>query len=478
VTFVNVLMGENESIMRDYAKHYRSDILHVLDFSYQSLRDFRATSWPAYVLADASGEIIVQTIGMGRGSTEVDKFRRAIDRVCASDGQQEKPKAASVVCENGICVIAPLAGGEARVRETSPCLATAPDGVLWLAYCSNHEGDNNIYLKRCTPGTPGEPMAVTRSTADDYAPALAVGPDGCVWVAWASNRTGKYDIYLRSFDGKSWSSEYRVTTSDDDAMRPATVVDADGRVWVTYYKWNRNFGTSRDRDVFARWLHDGKWSDELLVSPAEPAIEDHADPAIAADPEVGGRVWIAWSYDYHPQLFDKPEDTDQPSIFARPVGLDGPVGEDLQLVGTRGRHLHAVDLWPTLAFDPDGGLWCAFDYGPLARGGRGTLVARFDGNRFAAPDRILRTDDDFASPRLHIGADGTKLLVWSERIGGCWCIRGVLDTGSGWSQPKEIAASEGDLRAPVTAIQNGRTWVAYEEETDLHSRIRVTQKQF
>jgi hypothetical protein len=298
-------------------------------------------------------------------------------------------------------------------------------------------------------------------------------------MAWASNRSGKYDIYLRSFDGKSWSPEHRVTESRDDAMRPAVAADQDGRVWVAYYKWNCNSGgASRDRDVFVRWLHNGQWSDELLVSPAEPAIEDHADPAIAADPRVGGRVWIAWSYDYHPQLFDEPEDTDQPSIFARPVGVMGPLGEGIHLVGTRGRNQHAIDLWPSVAFDPAGNLWCAYDYSPLTRGQRGALVASFNGDRFAAPDRVAMTRGDFASPSLHVGADGTKLLVWSQRVGELWNVRGSLDTGSGWSPPKEIAASSGDLRSPAAAFVDEEVWVAYEEETDLESKIRVTKVGF
>ena len=136
-------------------------------------------------------------------------------------------------------------------------------------------------------------MVATRSLADDYAPALAVDSDGRAWIAWASNRTGKYDIYLRSFDGKSWSAEHRVTESQDDAMRPAVAADHDGRVWVAYYKWNRNFGTSRDRDVFARWFHNGQWSDEFLVSPE--VLGDHcfkAEPATHRTADIVDYMWI------------------------------------------------------------------------------------------------------------------------------------------------------------------------------------------
>lgn len=36
----------------------------------------------------------------------------------------------------------------------------------------------------------------------------------------------------------------------------------------------------------------------------------------------------------------------------------------------------AADLWPQLAFDPDGELWCAYDFGSMKRQQRGVLVTR------------------------------------------------------------------------------------------------------
>jgi hypothetical protein len=481
VRFVEVLLGENEAIATDFMKHYRSGALHVLDFRYRSFRDLGANSWPYYVFADRDGTVVFQTVSMGRGFADLVRFREAIDRVVAErpDEGEDRGKAAagaapSVVCKDGICVVQAAPGEKPPIRETNPSLAAGPDGSLWLAWCSDREGDANVYLRRCDPAKEGETLAVTRSLADDYAPAAAVGPDGRVWVAWASNRDGRYDIYLRSFDGQKGSAEMRVTESADDAMRPDVAVDRDGRVWVVYYKWNRNFGASRDRDVFARWFHDGDWSDEMLVSPDEPKIEDHTDPAIAADPKIGGRVWIAWSYDYHPSLFEKPENTDQPSVFARPVGVEGPIGDAIELVGTRGMALAAVDLWPSLAFDPDGSLWCAYDFAPLLRGERGVLAARRDrdGDGFAAPDRVRVTSGGFSYPCLAIASDGTRVVAWTEASEGAWAIRASRNDGTGWSEPRDVVAGPRDLRFPSIATLGGDFWIAFEEREGLASRIR------
>lgn len=463
-----MLHGETEAIARDFRKHYRSRIPHLVDFDYDSFEQFGAKGWPAYVIARHDGEVIAQFIGIGRTKPEVDKVRAALER--ALDGQPEikAEPGGEVVCEDGICRIA--TDGEVSVRETDPCLAPAADGGYWLAWTSDEAGDNNVYLRH---GESGEVLTVTGSMADDYAPALATGGDGRVWVAWCSNRTGKYDVYLRAFDGKVWGDELRVTESADDAMRPAVAVDLDGRVWVTYYKWNRDFVTSRDRDVFARWYFDGKWGEEMRVSPAEPAIEDHTDPVIAADPKQGGRVWIAWSWDYHPSIQEEALDTDMPSIFATAVTLDGPEGEPL-LVGTRGESYLAVDLWPSLAFDPAGTLWCAYDMATLGRLSRGAAVTRIEGGEFLAPDRVGYAGGEFSDPALAIGADGTRALVWTRRVEGSWRLfaaRGAANSG-GWTATGVATGSEADVRAPAVLVDDQGMRIVFEERDGLASRIR------
>lgn len=482
-------------------RHFRSSALHVLDYDYQSLRSLGAGSWPYYVFADAQGNVVFQTVSMGRGFADVPKFEAAFAKALqekpatktesGSEGAPAEgmasqaaapPRPGEVICKDGICTIATAPGAKPPVRELAPKLAAGADGSLWLVFTSNRDGDENVYLRECVPPGAKAPTGVkriearrlTRSLADDCAPALAVAPDGRVWVAWASLRSGKYDIFVQSLEGGTFAAETRITESADDAMRPAIAVDGEGRVWVVYVKWNRDFGTSRDRDVFARWFQDGKWCDEFRVSPPEPAIEDHTDPAIAPDPKAKERVWVAWSYDYHPGVVPQnTEDTDQPSVFARPVGPSGPIGDSIHLVGTPGKDLHAVDLWPSLAFDADGVLWCAFDAAFLLQGGRGALLSHFEGEKFTVPERIGWTDAEFESPSLAVAPDGSKLLVWSERLGGRWRIRGARQSQGSWSDPHEIVEGEGDLRNPHVACRAGEFWIAFEERHGFKSTVRV-----
>ena len=474
---MDVLPGENETIVSDSARHFRSRVLHVVDFDYESARSFQAGSWPTYVLADAEGQVVAQILGLGRWTPGMGKLYDALTKVAAGSAKPNTASGTQAVCENGICRIVPADGVDPPVRELEPAAVVGPGGAVWIAFTSDREGDANVYLRR-DPGkeTSGKILAdipVTKSMADDFAPALAAEADGRLWIAWVSNRTAKYDVYLRSFDGKDWGRELRVTESADDAMRPSVAVDGDGRVWVTYYKWNMDFGTSRDRDVFARWFRGDEASPEIRVSPAEPAIEDHADPVVVADPAHADRVWIAWSWDYHPSVQGgEPLDTDQPSIFAVSVDAAGAVGAPLH-VGTPGEAQHAIDLWPSLAFDPAGVLWCVYDVGLMTRWQRGALVSHLDGDTFTAPDRLHLTKGEFSYPTLAIDDAGTKTVAWTARIDGLWQLRATRDVGQGWSKPLELFPGPTDRRAPRVVTNAQGTWIVYVEREGLDSRVCI-----
>ncbi|MEW6742164.1 MAG: hypothetical protein AB1486_05350 [Planctomycetota bacterium] len=472
---MQVLLGENEAIARDYMKHYRSSVLHVLDFKYESVEPFEAGGWPTYVVVDAQGLIVEHAIGL---SDNAKRLRDALERVAGAPREEGGAAAAAalargIVCKDGICYVDAAPGEERPVREENPELAAGADGSVWLTYASQVDGDSNIYLRRVNDSEGTAVLAVTRSMGDDYAPDLAVQDDGTVWVTWVSNREGNYDIYARARSGAKWAKEERITRSDDDAMSPAIAVDGKDRVWVTYTKWNRKMGPSRDRDIFARYRDSSDWSAEILVSPAEPAVEDHSDPDICADPSDVDSVWVAWSYDYHPSLFKQPEDADQPTIFAARVGSDGVERDSVRLVGTRGESLHAIDLWPSLATDPDGTVWCAFDAAEW-RGGRGALLSSCDGARFTMAERVVSTRGELHSPRVCIDAGGTKVIVWTQREEGHWRVLESHDAGEGWTDPRALLESEGDLRSPVMVSDaEGNFWLACEEQKGREVRVRV-----
>ncbi len=79
-------------------------------------------------------------------------------------------------------------------NQTVEGLSLSPDGH-WLAYDSDLEGNQDIYLMA---NDGGEPRRLTTDPADDYGPHFS--PDGRQ-IAFYSNRNGTRDIFVMSADG-------------------------------------------------------------------------------------------------------------------------------------------------------------------------------------------------------------------------------------------------------------------------------------
>jgi hypothetical protein len=130
-----------------------------------------------------------------------------------------------------------------------------------------------------------------------------------------------------------------------------------------YYEWDMLWGSSRDWNIFARRYDPLRhtWDAAREISPHAPEVEDHADPDVVIEPQ--GKNWVVWSYDYHSQLYKKPVDAEQPTIFAAPV-TSNTVSMPM-LVGASGQYRDAIDLFPSAALDNRRDLWCARDCSAL-----------------------------------------------------------------------------------------------------------------
>lgn len=68
--------------------------------------------------------------------------------------------------------------------------------VYWLAFVSNDQGNNEVYLMGLDPPS-SYPIRVTYNPADDTSPSLS--PDGKM-VVFTSNRNGDFDLYVANTD--------------------------------------------------------------------------------------------------------------------------------------------------------------------------------------------------------------------------------------------------------------------------------------
>ena len=244
-------------------------------------------------------------------------------------------------------------------------------------------------------------------------------------MTWCGLHNRFYEIYVLSRREGQEPVIRRLTASDDDAMSPKIATGPDGTVTVAYYRWARMGSVSRDRNIFERTFDPVQrtWSQEREVSPREPQVEDHTDPDVVID-RVGA-AWVVWSYDYHPQLYKRPLDAAEPTIFAARVGsntVSAPF-----VVGTTGKYRHAIDLFPSAAIDSKGAMWCAWDCSEptrcirLARlgqsSGAGAIGSTFGGQEFLC-----------STPALSAAAGQPAAVLVSARSHGLLAGKGRDDS--------------------------------------------------
>lgn len=353
-------------------------------------------------------------------------------------------------------------------RDRSPRLAFDKEGNPNVVYYSNHEGTNAVYWRRYN--AQGEVLGEERLSSprgEAYAADCAFDTNGTLWAVWCARQQGFYDIYVQARTPGAKPVTRQLTESEDDAMSPKIAAGPGGILTVSYYKWAYLWGTSRDRNIFARTYDPTtkEWSPEVEVSPHVPEVEDHTDPDVVLDAQ--GRAWVVWSFDYHPELYKRPADAAQPTIFAARVSSN-TVSLPL-LVGATGDFRYAIDLFPSAAIDSAGTLWCAWDCSEPKRCIR---LARLNaaGNKFSLVSTFGK-QQVCSTPELSAaGAD--LLLAWSQRAEyQPWQGRVVLLKGG-------LPVADTSLNEPADVLfpqaqqaPNGQYWVVYEKTTAKGSEL-------
>jgi hypothetical protein len=436
-----------------------------LDADYGMMRAYDSMGWPRFMVIDREGTI--QFHGFPDDS-RLSNVRRCLDKLMRDDSGG---LSAGLVLKDGVCYPEFAVTAREATRDRSPRLALDPAGNPHVVYFSNRSGANVVYLRRPegSGGSSDEPL--TPRDADCYAPDCAFDSTGKLWVVWCGSHGDKYDVYVQVRKVDEAVGETRLTYSEDDAMRPRIATDAQGRVAVAYYKWRKMRGVSRDRDIFARVFDPtaGSWSEEREISPHDPEVEDHTDPDVVID--RAGAPWVVWSYDYHPQLFDSPFDTDQPSVFAARLSQQGTVSPPI-LVGTVGVDRHAIDLFPSVAIDGDGILWCVYDQFSWRGTGRSIYIARLDNGDFGSAQALSTQGAMCSTPELSAGRDGTLIASWSERSSGRW--RGKVAVVKGGKRVAETVIDEGtaDVLFPQACQgPDGRIWLVYERSENTGAQV-------
>ena len=460
-----MISGDHERTALDFQKHYRLDMVHLMDTDLSFQTKHSRSGWPFLMLVDPDGNVVHQANNLVDRET---KILKSLQRMKAS------AQAAPIKTIDGTSYSTETLrrNGDQdapKTRERFSCLATAPDGRVFLVFTSSRDGNSNVWLRVWDGNAWSQDRSVATSEADEYDGTVIVAPDDRPWFCWTSNAgSDKYDIFVTSLDRLDEGKDpIRVTQSDDDAMYGRLACDESGVLWITYYTWQKNnAGISRDKEVFVRQLKDGVLSQEVQVSPTDvPSYEDHTDPAIAL---VDGKALVGWSWDFHrPKGYTR--EAQEPTIFLRTVEPDLTLGKPFHASG------RSIDMVPVLAAQGDVA-WCAWD--SLGRSGRThsktLFVRRVDAQTCAgAPTPIASNLEHLCSPCFAVGPEGTALIWCQKQRNGNWELKQAEYDGGNWSQPQTLI-DQGNARYGSAVFDaQGHLWMSYTADTDQGRQVQV-----
>ena len=199
---------------------------------------------------------------------------------------------------SNIARVALSATGSVSISEAEPVTVgnqtvenhdVSHDGQ-WLAYDSDLEGNQDIYLM---PLDGGEPRRLTGNAADDYAPNFS--PDGMA-IVFYSNRHGSRDIFLMSLDA---GNEIRLTDDPGEEYHPKFSPDG---LHIAYGRFSG--GTAR-LYVLSRDAINGEWSAPRFV--AEGGLLGKWSPdgqMIVLNSPITGQIWLVTPDGQRQELID------------------------------------------------------------------------------------------------------------------------------------------------------------------------------
>lgn len=251
-------------------------------------------------------------------------------------------------------------------EQDYPAAAISSNGDIWLAYLElQHNPDHNqirapytaapkdfsrlseppkgdqVFVKRFSENKWSDPIPVTSSGGDLYRPAIAIDGKGRPWVFWSDNRRGKgvYELRSRVIESGTPGRTVDISAGSGSDVFPVASTDAQGRVWVAWQGWRDGKAS-----VFSATQQDEAFS---APQPVSNSSADEWNPAIAADSR--GSISVAWD-SYRNGSYD---------VYVRTASTPGSWGGEIPIAATA-----RYEAYPSIAYDPQGTLWIAYEEGP------------------------------------------------------------------------------------------------------------------
>ncbi|MHC4736309.1 MAG: redoxin family protein, partial [Planctomycetota bacterium] len=465
---IRTVAGDNELAALDFQKHYRLGFVQLLDTNRSFEKRYNNDGWTFLMLADREGKIVYKV----NSPHEKDWLQlRSILNKMLSGTMPSK-----TITRDGIAYMPATLQrtGEKETRricDRFPSVACGQDGKVYVVFTTNRNGTSDVFIRIFDGSKWSEDVPVAATDADEYDGTVLVDKQGRIRVCWTSNAGRyRYNIFIMSFTEPSKpGTPVRLTRSIDDTMHPRMACDEKGRIWVTYYKWQRMGKYSRDKEVYLRRLDNGKWSQEVQISPTDvPQHEDHSEPAISA---YGNGVIVAWSWDFHPPNRGYSKEAESPTIFMRPVNDKMGLGKISSVSGKN------IDVTPAVIVSGNRQIRAAWD--SLGKNQRKRLcIGNPNIGRNNPANKIQSINNpvfNVCSPCFAGSPSGRLTLLWSETENGSrWRLKKAdLDNNNRWSIPTTVE-SEGNPRfCSASYNRQGELWIAYSGQTKQGRKIVV-----
>ncbi len=181
-------------------------------------------------------------------------------------------------------------------NDEDPALLRASDGSIYVAWYSQHAGDD-ILISKTTDGAGWSvPTRVTSDPTTNFGPTLyqdAAGTFHAAWFRWTTAPPGKI-IYSHSADGLTWSAadEVEVTrAAATDDWVPSINETPAGELVIAFA---RNTcpppNTCYAIDIARSTTRGAAWEAPIAVVSAGSGLEHHL-PALA---RIGNELVLAW----------------------------------------------------------------------------------------------------------------------------------------------------------------------------------------
>ncbi len=465
---IRTVAGDNELAALDFQKHYRLGFVQLLDTNRSFDKRYNDDGWTFLMLADREGKIVYKV--NSPHDREWLQLRSILNKMLSGT------MSSKTIIRDGIVYMSSTLQrtGEIetrRIYDRFPSVACGQDGKVYVVFTTNRNGTSDVFLRIFDGSKWSEDMPIAATAADEYDGTVLVDKQGHIWVCWTSNAGGyRYNIFILSFTKPSKIGiPVKLTGSDDDAMHSRMTCDEKGRMWVTYYKWHKMGRYSRDKEVYLRRFENGKWSQELQISPTDvPQHEDHSEPVISA---YGNGVIVAWSWDFHPPNKGYSNQAQAPTIFIRTVNYKMGLGKISSVSGKN------IDVTPAVIASHNQQIWAAWD--SLDWNQRKRLcIGNPNIGRNNPTNKIQSLNNpivNVCSPCFASSPAGQLTLLWSETEDGSrWVLkRADLDTNNHWSTPTIVELEDNPRFCSASYNPQGQLWIAYSAETKQGRKIVV-----